>query len=255
MKAKPSWVLCLGMLVAPLAASGVPSPTPTSSPVQTAPPTPVFTPWPTSTPLVAPTWAPMSAGAVPEAMKPKKPSPWLSSIGLGAGVPLSGNLQTAYSAGFHAGLGTGLKVTDQISLWANFDLGLYNSRNDALTKNSDFTFIEGVLGLRYRFLDSDVSPYLFGGPGIAYNEYRSNQGAVIDPATGYGYIPVNAYEFDFLAEGGVGLDVRMAKGMSAFLQGKMTYDFMSASFAGYGSTDSPLVIMPFEIGIIFGIGS
>lgn len=90
---------------------------------------------------------------------------------------------------------------------------------------------------------------------MAYNEYRSNQGAVIDPTTGYGYIPVNAYEFDFLLEGGLGLDVRMDKGMSAYLQGKLTYDFTSPQFAGYGSTDSPLVIMPFEIGIILGIGS
>ena len=166
---------------------------------------------------------------------------------------MSKNLKTAYSTGFYADLGSGLKVADSFSVWLDFDLGLYSSQNNALTNNSDFTLIEAALWARYRILDSDISPYIFAGPGISYNEYRSNQGAVIDVNTGYGYIPVNAYEFDFLAEGGLGLDVRMGKGMTAFLQGKLTYDFTSAPFAGYGSADSPVIVMPFELGLIFGI--
>lgn len=166
---------------------------------------------------------------------------------------MSSNLQSTYSAGFNAGLGSGLKVSDNLSFWLDFNLGLYNSKNDPATHNNDFSLIEAVLCARYRVVDSDLSPYLFAGPGVSYNEYRSNQGAVLDPNTGYGYIPVNSYEFDFLAEGGLGLDVRMTKGMAAYFQGKLTYDFTSSSFAGYGSTDSPLIVMPFELGIIFGM--
>ena len=186
-------------------------------------------------------------------MKPKKPSPWLSSIGLGLGIPLSNQLQSTYSAGFNAGLGSGLKIDDQFSVWLNFNLGLYNSRNNQATHDNDFSLIEAAFCARYRILDSDLSPYLFAGPGFSYNEYRSNQGAVLDPGTGYGYIPVNSYEFDFLAEGGLGVDVRMTKGMTAYLQGKLTCDFTSPSFAGYASTDSPILLMPFELGVIFGL--
>ena len=169
------------------------------------------------------------------------------------GVPLSTNLQSTYSTAFNAGLGSGLKVSDNFSLWLDFNLEIYNSKNNQATHNNDFSLIEAAFWARYRILDSDLSPFFFAGPGISYNEYRSNQGAVLDPNTGYGYIPINSYEFDFLAEGGLGVDLRMAQGMTAYLQGKLTYDFASAAFAGYGSTDSPIIVMPFELGIIFGI--
>ncbi len=212
-----------------------------------------MTPRPTNTPILAPTWAPESSGPVPEQMKKKKPSDFMSSAGLGIGIPESHGLQTAYGTGFNADLGTGYKVTDQFSLWLDLDLDLFNSKNDSLTNNSNFTVIEAVLWARYRFLESDISPYFFIGPGLSYNEYRSDQGINVDANTGYGYIPINAYEFDLLAEGGLGLEMRVGGGMATFIQGKLTYDFTTAHFAGYGSTDSPNILMPFEIGLLFGI--
>ena len=91
------------------------------------------------------------------------------------------------------------------------------------------------------------------GPGIGYNEYRSNQGAVIDQNTGSGYIPINSYEIDFLVEGGVGMELGLGGGFATFLQTKVTYDFTSGPFGQYGSTDSPLIVMPLELGMLFGM--
>lgn len=177
----------------------------------------------------------------------------MSSAGVGVDIPKSKNLQTAYSGSLYADLGSGLKITDQFSVWLDFNLGLFNSQNDQLTNYSDFTLIEAAFWARYRIFNSDISPYVFIGPGISYNEYRSNQGAIVDYDIDYAYIPINAYEFDFLAEGGIGLEMRVGGGITTFLQGKLTYDFTSSSFAGYGSTDSPTIVMPFELGMIFGI--
>lgn len=202
--------------------------------------------------MVAPTWAPQAVGYPTETLKAKKPSPYMSSAGLGIGVPLSGHTRSAYTTGFDVDLGSGYKVSDNLSFWLDINLDLLNSQNNNATQGNNFTIIEAAFWARYRILDSDLSPFLFIGPGIAYNEYRSNQGAVIDYNTGYGYIPYT-YEFDFLAEGGLGLEMRMGGGLTGFLQGKVTYDFMSSDFAGYGSTDSPIIVMPLELGLIFGI--
>lgn len=203
--------------------------------------------------MVAPTWAPQTAGSVPEALKSKKPSRWMSLTALGVGVPLSRNIQTAYSSGFNADLGSGYKVSDNFSIWLDIDLDLFGSKNDSLTQSNNFTLIEAALWARCRILDGDFSPYVFAGPGIAYNEYRSDQGPIVNYQYQYSYVPVNSYEFDFLAEGGIGIEMRLAPGLSGFLQGRLTYDFTSMPFAAYGSTDSPLTVMPFELGIIFGI--
>ncbi len=223
--------------------------TPTATPTQTA----TITPRPTNTPILAPTWAPESAGPIPEQMKKKKSSEFMSSAGLGIGLPQSPNLRAAFGTGFNADLGTGYKVTSQFSIWLDLDLDLFDSKNDNLTHGNNFTIIEAVFWARYRLLDSDFSPYFFFGPGLSYNEYRSDGGVVIDTNDYYEYIPISAIEFDFLAEGGLGLEMRLGGGMAAFFQGKLSYDFTTAHFAGDGSTDSPNIVVPLEIGLLFGI--
>jgi hypothetical protein len=223
--------------------------TPTITPTGTS----TFTPLPTNTPILAPTWAPESAGPVPKEMQKKKSSNFMSSAGLGIGLSRSPHLRTAYGTGFYADLGTGYRVTDQFSLWLDLNLDLFDSKNDQLTNGNNFTIVEAVFWARYRFLPSDISPYIFFGPGLSYNEYRSDGGAVIDTYDYYEYIPINTIEFDFLAEGGLGLEVKLDKETAAFLQGKLTYDFTTAHFAGYGSTDSPNIVVPIEIGLLFGI--
>lgn len=163
-----------------------------STPDGVDPPTAIPTPMPTSPPMVAPTWAPQTAGSVPEALKSKKPSRWMSLTALGVGVPLSRNIQTAYSSGFNADLGSGYKVSDNFSIWLDIDLDLFGSKNDSLTQSNNFTLIEAALWARCRILDGDFSPYVFAGPGIAYNEYRSDQGPIVNYQYQYSYVPVNS---------------------------------------------------------------
>ena len=226
--------------------------TPTSTPTPVPTPDP-SSPTPTRTPLLAPDWAPTSVGTEPGSPERKKPSPWMSLTGIGMGFPLSPNLGRAYSPGFYINLGTGLRVTDQFSLWISLDLDTFNSSNDSLTGSNNFTLIDAAFWARYRILPSGLSPYLFMGPGVSYNENRNNKGPLYNPATYYAYIPVNAYEVDLLLEGGLGLDLRIAEGFHAFLQTKVSCDFTSSQFAGYAFNDSPLWVMPLEIGVLVGM--
>jgi len=144
-------------------------------------------------------------------------------------------------------------LTEQFSIWLDLNLDLYSSKNDGLTGGNNYTLINAALWGRYRILETDLSPYLFAGPGLAYNEYRSNVAFQYDPTTGYGNIPVNASEVGFLAEGGLGIDLRLGGGLDSYLQGKLTYSFITPHFAGFGYTDSPIVVVPLELGILFGI--
>ena len=224
----------------------------TKGPQVTFSPTP-SSPTPTRTPFFAPTWAPESAGTGPSPLEPKKPSPWMTTTGLGISIPASGKLQQAYSNGFYFAIGSGYKLTEQFSVWLDLALNLYNSKNDSLTHGNNYTLIEGAFWARYRILRSEVSPYFFAGPGISYNEYRNTGVVLYDPTTGAGYIPINSYEVDFLLEGGLGIDMSLGGGLDTYLQGKLTYSFTSPAFAGYASTDSPIIVVPLELGINFGI--
>jgi Outer membrane protein beta-barrel domain len=234
--------------------SWTPTPTPDSTKgIQaTFTPTPA-SPTPTRTPFLAPTWAPESAGTGPSPLEPKKPSFWMTTTGIGIGIPASTHLQQAYSTGFNIAIGSGYKLTEQLSLWLDLGLNLYNSKNDSLTNGNNYTLIEGAFWIRYRFLDSGVSPYILAGPGLAYNEFRNNNVVLYDPTTGYGYIPINSSEVDFLMEGGLGIDMRLGEGIDTYLQGKLTYIFTSPNFTGYASPDNPIIVVPLELGIIFGI--
>ncbi len=235
-------------------ASATPTPIPGSAnkAQATFTPTPA-SPTPTRTPFLAPTWAPSSAGIGPSPLEHKSPSAWMTSTGLGIGIPISVHLQKGYSTGFNVAIGSGYKLTEQFSIWLNLGLNLYSSKDDTHTHGNNYTLIEGALSARYRILASDISPFLFAGPGISYNEYRNPSVVQYDPTTGYGYIPVNAYEVAFLMEGGLGIDMRLGGGIDTYLQGKLTYGFISPGFAGYASTDSPIMLVPLELGIILGI--
>ncbi len=226
--------------------------TKTATPTVTDTPVVLSSPTITPTPIRAPRWAPSAAGPVPAEAQAKGKSPWMSSIGLGVGLPVSPHLEQAYTLGFNVNLGAGYKVNDAFSVWLDVALDLFSSKNDVLTQDNKFTLINASLWVKYRFLTSDFSPYLFAGPGLAYNENRSDQAPIYDPDTGIAYSPINAYEVDFLAEGGLGLEIKMAQGASAYLQTRLTYDFVSTHFANYAYTDSPIVIVPLEAGVLFG---
>jgi hypothetical protein len=218
-----------------------------------AEPTPTVTPSPTWVPQkFTPKDLPPAVQATVQPEPSRKPSPWMSLTGLGIGLPAA-HLGNAYGTAFEAELGSGLKISHSFSIWLDVNLGFFGSRNDTLTGGNNYTMIEAAFWGRYRFLSGDFSPYLFAGPGVAYNENRSNGSAQYDPNTGVAYIPINAFEVDFLVEGGLGFDLALGEGLDLFLQGKLTYDFSSSNFAAYAATDSPILVVPVETGILFGL--
>ncbi len=276
----PFWIGFLGWAVAPVVWGGdsfkvplydpathqdIPAP---GQPAFTATPTAVFSPVPTEPPQSSLTPVSTRAGSLPGPLSApqwnevktvpgnistaKKMTPWMSSLGIGLDIPAGAHVQKGYAVGFDLNLGTGYRLNSQWSFWLNLALGQFSSRDDTLTQNNNFMMIEAAFWARYRISEGDFSPYLFAGPGLAYNENRNDQAAQYDPGTGTYYVPIDQYEVDFLAEGGLGLDVRAGDGFHVFLQGKIICDFTSRPFGNYASMDSPVLLVPVDLGVLFG---
>ncbi|HVM33379.1 MAG TPA: hypothetical protein VMU88_09620 [bacterium] len=239
----------------------LPSGEATVAPTATLPPAITATPGPSpasppsalKTPAIpaAPQWAQVKTVPKDVLVNPKL-SPWMSSLGIGVGIPAGAEFPKAYGLGFDLQLGSGYRLDDHWSLWLDFSLGQFGSRNDTLSQNNNFMMVEAALGLKYRLTDESFSPFLFAGPGLAYGENRSNQAVQYDPGTGSYDIPINRYEVDAVVEGGLGIDLRVADALHFYLQGRVVCDFISEDFAAYASKDSPLVLVPVELGILFG---
>jgi hypothetical protein len=171
---------------------------------------------------------------------------------LGVGIPSSGNLRSAYGAAFNADVGTGYKLSDQLSLWFDVGLDTFGANNSTPSGTSNFTMINASFSMKYRFLTGGLNPYIFFGPGLAYNEIRGNT-LQYDPTDEYLYIPVTAYEFDFFAQGGIGMEIGVGGGLDLFLQAKVIGDFVSSSFAGNAFVDTPTLATQVELGTLFGL--
>lgn len=134
----------------------------------------------------------------------------------------------------------------------DLDLNQFTSKNDTLTHNNNLMVVSAALLLRYRVIQTDLYPYFFAGPGITYNEYRSNKTAQLDETYDILYIPINSDEVDFLTEGGLGIALAVGEGANLFIQGKCSIDFTSIRFANFSSMESPILIIPIEMGILVG---
>ena len=192
--------------------------------------------------------------SAPVSVKPEerrtKPGVWMSTISLGAGIPQTPNLQQAYNTALHFGLGTGLRVSASLSFWLDFSLDQFNNKNADLTNHNNYMVV-GLAGLaHYRFLASDFSPFVFGGPGLAYNENRTTV-PVVDTTYNTVTLPISGDEFDFLMEGGLGAGYEAVAGLEFFIQGRLLWDLTSSNFAGIAYTDSPVKLIPLEAGAIF----
>lgn len=130
-----------------------------------------------------------------------RPGVWVSLISVGAGVPISPKLQEAYSTSFHLGLGLGWRASSHLSLWLDFTLDQFNSKNSQLTNDNNYMLITFASLALYRIFTSAFSPFFFLGPGLAYNEDRSTIPQV-DTTLGIVTVPITSSEVDFLFEGG-----------------------------------------------------
>jgi hypothetical protein len=146
-------------------------------------------------------------------------------------------------------VGTGYKLSDQFSAWLDVVFHTFGAKSGAI----NYTLIDLTLSARYRLTSSAFSPYLFAGPGLAYNENRSTTTTSYDVYTGYPYFLVNSSEVDFLAAGGLGMEFRLEDGMNVYLQSKLMVDFTSVNFAQSAFTDSPILYVPIQAGVFFGL--
>jgi tetratricopeptide (TPR) repeat protein len=215
----------------------------------------------------------------PEKTKLNKPLSWFILGDLGAVFPISPNLQSAYEPFITLDLGLGYKITKDFSFCLDFGGAFTGSQNSTVgnTNINTFDILYAAFWARYRIPTGlGIDPYFFIGPGITHNEYSysapgDNDNNYVDYGTSMRPAPHlyhskdqsqgsnssnndNSYtigtETDFLMEGGLGFEVRVSTNKLIYLQGKLTYDYTSPYFANLGSTDSPIVAVPAEFGLI-----
>jgi hypothetical protein len=92
-----------------------------------------------------------------------------------------------------------------------------------------------LLKLQYNVGEAAVSPYLFIGGGLAFNNKSGNY-------FGGGGSPTS--ETDFLKEAGVGLSFGMMSGTVFFVQGKIEVDSTTSAYA----SDVPTILFPINVG-------
>jgi len=228
---------------------------PTSTPTES--PTPSGTLTPTATPMstvVAPSSAPSSASLGSYKPEPKhSKSKWFSLTDLGVALPLSPNMSRYYGIGFNVDICSGYQFSDNFSGLLDVGIDHFDSRNAALTGDNNLTMVALSFLARYTLNGTGLSPYVFLGPGAVYNENRSNNTDGYDPYTNNFNFPVNGYNVNFLAEGGLGLEYHSADGFALFLQSKLICDFVTADFAAKTFTDSPNLLWPIQLGFSLGI--
>ncbi len=176
----------------------------------------------------------------------------MSTVSIGLGIPPSMNTKKAYSPSFVFDLGSGYQFSKQFSIWLDLALNQFSAKNNTLTHNNNLMMVGAALWIRTRLTQSNFCPYIFVGPGITYNEYRSDNTAQLDETYDILYVPVNSNEVDFLIEGGVGIALNAGEDTKFFIQGKISIDFISTHFANFSSIDSPLIVLPIETGILLG---
>ena len=168
-------------------------------------------------------------------------------LGFGSSIPESGSqLLKKYGTGSAFSLGFGVKLTNSFAVLWVLDAGEFDGNNDPVNTSSQFFIGDTALLGKLRFATGDFRPYVYAGPGFEFNSYNFN----------FTYNGLSATaslsETDFMAEGGVRLEVQVVPSLFLFIQGGVDYDLTSQGFAGIVSTDNPSVYFPVLGGIVWG---
>jgi hypothetical protein len=172
---------------------------------------------------------------------------WDFQLGFGLVIPKGGSLlDQNYEGDFGGNLGVGFRVADPLSILLVIDGGGYNPRVNSLS-NGTYSYSQTNFELigKWRMGMGNFRPYLYAGPGFSTNTYNLN--------FTYNGLAANASynESDFVAEGGLGFEIRFVPGFNFFVQGGVAYDLTSANLKNYG-VDSPIVTYPIMFGILMG---
>jgi hypothetical protein len=162
-------------------------------------------------------------------------------VGFGGVVFPSRQLGKNYS-GYSVECALGFVVSDSFSISAGLDGGSLYSQNSTLTGTTSFNDVNAILTGKYEFLTENIRPYVYAGAGLAFNNYN----------TGHGNSTADIKdEADFAGVAGFGLEYQIAHLFFIYAEESLIVDFDSSSFAGLGSTDSPIRYSPVLLGIVF----
>ena len=170
---------------------------------------------------------------------------WELMFGSGMAIPNSNNFFQNYNSAFDFNYGIGYKLSNVLTILMEVDNAGFFPKNNTMGGSFNFGISNvGFLG-KIRFSSRGIRPYVFAGPGIAFNSYNLN----------FTYQGLNASasksEDDFLMEAGLGLEVPLIKGIYIFLQGKMSYVFMTNNYSNFGSVDNLTGVIPVQAGVVF----
>jgi hypothetical protein len=165
-------------------------------------------------------------------------------MGLGGAPNLSKELANNYETGFAFDFGLGHRFSQQFSLLLDCDGTISQATNNASNADLTLSNLNFALLAKFRLTEKGLRPYVFFGPGLGGNSssltYSSNGLNGKDTIS----------QGDFLAEGGLGIEVPILKYMYVFAQGKVVYNFENTNFASFSGTDNNSVYLPIEIGLV-----
>jgi hypothetical protein len=162
---------------------------------------------------------------------------WVLQLGGGISQPLSKQLSDNYSLGYNGSIALGYKASNDFTLSINGQvnsLGIKNinlidngnlpfDNTNVTAKSADFSsFQVSAIGKLYLMGVAVLRPYVFAGPGIAFNAYHVHTdfpGNDSDFQTDYATV-----ETDFFATGGVGAELDLSGGLSVFAQAQFALD-------------------------------
>lgn len=201
---------------------------------------------------------------------------WVLQLGGGISQPLSGQLSKNYSLGYNSSFALGYRASSDFVLSLDTQinsLGLQNIDdidnsslpydNDNVTaKSASFdSFQVSAIGKLYVMGMTVLRPYVFAGPGVAFNAYHihtnfpgNNSNFQTDYAT---------VETDFFATGGLGAELNLADGLSLFAQAQLALSLTktgngniiadSAKTSSNFNSDSASFYLPITAGINYNL--
>jgi hypothetical protein len=159
------------------------------------------------------------------------------NAGLGPLVWRSSSINDDYSD-YGASFGMGYEFTRTFSLSLGFTGTEFDSGNNSGTGAYRVTVFGLALSGKYRFLTSDLRPYLVLNAGLGLNDAVTNLSSN------------NADEEDDLFLGvGAGAEYQLTRYLFLYAQGCYFYDFVSSGYSHRYALAAPIACVPLEFGI------
>lgn len=166
----------------------------------------------------------------------------------GIGIPTSSQAATLLTTGFSGDgqIGYAFSRDFSLSLESGFDsLPVATTQLGHGQTSASITHVPlEAVGQFNINAGGGVWPYILVGVGVAFDSYSSN------PAVPAGSGQTTSWT-NFELDPGIGVAVDLSKNVNIFVQGKFDMDFETTTGKGGELSDSPLTIIPVQIGVNF----